>query len=87
MYVHSPDVPMSFVKSVCALVFYGLPLLWGKFSSFSAATANHYNLAFFIPPGTHHCCVERSSMKLGLPQDSSQHFYTCQAVEIEPQTF
>ena len=28
-----------------------------------AAIANHYRLAFFVPPGTHHCWVDRGSME------------------------
>ena len=28
---------------------------------FAAAIANHYNLACFVPPGTHFCWVDRGS--------------------------
>ena len=36
--------------------------LVGEFSTFSAANAIH-NSSIFVPPGTHHCWVDRSSMK------------------------
>ena len=36
-------------------------LLWGEFSAFSAAIAIH-NSPLFIPPGTHHCWVDRGGM-------------------------
>ena len=36
-------------------------LLWGELSAFSAANAIH-NCVFFIPPGTHHCWVDRGGM-------------------------
>ena len=29
---------------------------------FAAAIANHYNLAFLVPPGTHHCWVDRGGV-------------------------
>ena len=41
------------------------------FGHFTTATANHYNLAFFVPPDTHHCWVGR-------------HFYTWPVVGIKP---
>ena len=37
--------------------------LWGEFSTFSAAIANHYKSAFFIPPGTHHYWMDRGSIE------------------------
>ena len=36
-------------------------LLWGEFSAFSAAIAIH-NSPLFVPPGTHHCWVDRGGM-------------------------
>ena len=37
-------------------------LLWGEFSAFSTANAIHYS-QFFVPPGTHHCWVDRDGMR------------------------
>ena len=53
-------------------------LLWGEFSVFSAANAIH-NSPFYVPPGTHHCWVDRGGMiweacptpTHGLQRDSS----------------
>ena len=36
-------------------------LLWGQFRAFSAAVAIH-NSPLFVPPGTHHCWVNRGGM-------------------------
>ena len=36
-------------------------LLWGEFSAFSAAIVIH-NSPLFVPPGTHHCWVDRGGM-------------------------
>ena len=36
-------------------------LLWEEFSAFSAAIAIH-NSPLFVPPGTHHCWVDRGGM-------------------------
>ena len=36
-------------------------LLWREFSAFSAAIAIH-NSPLFVPPGTHHCWVDRGGM-------------------------
>ena len=35
--------------------------LWGEFSAFSAASVIH-NSPLFVPPGTHHCWVDRGGM-------------------------
>ena len=32
------------------------------FAHFAAAIANHYNFSFLVPPGTHHCWVDRGGM-------------------------
>ena len=37
-------------------------VLWGEFSTFSAANAIH-NFPIFTPPGIHHCWVGRGSME------------------------
>ena len=44
----------------------------GEFSAFSAANAIH-NFPVFIPPGTHHCWVDRGSM---VWEVFAQHLYT-----------
>ena len=41
-------------------------LLWGEFSAFSVADAIH-NSPLFIPPGTHHCWVDRGSIWKACP--------------------
>ena len=46
----------------CSLISYG-----GKsaFVHSAAAVANLYNVAFFVPPGTHHCLVGGGSVEIG----------------------
>ena len=46
---------------VFELSFAWFHLLWGEFSAFSAAIAIP-NSPLFVPPGTHHCWVDRGGM-------------------------
>ena len=65
--IYHPDIPMSLTD--CAVTLLVLEntllqshLLWGEFSMFSAARANHYNSTLFVPPGTHCWWMDRDSL-------------------------
>ena len=66
VHVHIPDIPMSSADCIITplVLEYTLlqPNLWGEFWPFSAGKAIDYNSAFFIPPGTHYCWLDRGSM-------------------------
>ena len=50
--IYAPDILYSLISS-------------GEnsaFAHFAAAIANHYNFSFLVPPGTHHCWVDRASV-------------------------
>ena len=51
----------QFTPLVLELSLVQFHLLWGEFSTFSAAIAIH-NSPLFIPSGTHHCWVDRGGM-------------------------
>ena len=58
---HRVQQTSQFTPLVLELSLVRSHLLWGEFSAFSAAIAIH-NSPFFVPPGTHHCWVDRGGM-------------------------
>ena len=65
VHVYSPDIPMSsvdytFYTWVLEHTFFYSLICRGElensvFLHSVAAVANHYNIAFFVTPGIHHC--------------------------------
>ena len=58
---HRVQQTSQFTPLVLELFLVRSHLLWGDFSAFSAAIAIH-NSSLFVPPGTHHCWVDRGGM-------------------------
>ena len=58
---HRVQQTSQFTPLVLELSLVRSHLLWGEFSAFSAAIAIH-NSPLFVPPGTHHCWVDRGGM-------------------------
>ena len=58
---HRVQQTSQFTPLVLELSLVRSHLLWGEFSAFSAAIAIH-NSPLFVPPGTHHCWVNRGGM-------------------------
>ena len=58
---HRVQQTSQFTPLVLELSLIRSHLLWGEFSAFSAAIAIH-NSPLFVPPGTHHCWVDRGGM-------------------------
>ena len=58
---HRVQQTSQFTPLVLELSLVWSHLLWGEFSAFSAAIAIH-NSPLFVPPGTHHCWVDRGGM-------------------------
>ena len=58
---HRVQQTSEFTPLVSELSLIWSHLLWGEFSEFSAGIAIHNSL-LFVPPGTHHCWVDRGSM-------------------------
>ena len=58
---HQVQQILQFTPLVLELSLVRSHLLWGEFSAFSAAIAIH-NSPLFVPPGTHHCWVDRGGM-------------------------
>ena len=58
---HRVQQTSQFTPLVLELSLVRSHLLWGEFSAFSAADAIH-NSPLFVPPGTHHCWVDRGGM-------------------------
>ena len=58
---HRVQQTSQFTPLVLELSLVQSHLLWGEFSAFSAAIAIH-NSPLFVPPGTHHCWVDRGGM-------------------------
>ena len=58
---HRVQQTSQFTPLVLELSLVHSHLLWGEFSAFSAAIAIH-NSPLFVPPGTHHCWVDRGGM-------------------------
>ena len=58
---HRVQQTSQFISLILELSLVRSHLLWGEFSTFSAAIAIH-NSPLFVPPGTHHCWVDRGGM-------------------------
>ena len=58
---HRVQQTSQFTPLVLELSLVRSHLLWGEFSTFSAAIAIH-NSPFFVPLATHHCWVDRGGM-------------------------
>ena len=58
---HQVQQTSQFTPLVLELSLIRSHLPWGEFNAFSAANAIH-NSPFFVPPGTHHCWVDRGGM-------------------------
>ena len=63
---------LQFTPLVLELSLIRSHLLWGEFSAFSAADAIH-NFPIFVPPGTHHCWVDRGGMVWEVLPNTSTH--------------
>ena len=63
-----PDIPLSSVDctgytSGTGTHSFTVSFSLGSFAHFAATIANHYDVAFFVPPGTNHCWVSRGSIQ------------------------
>ena len=64
--IYTPALELSLIRS---------HLAWGEFSAFSAVNAIH-SFPVFVPPGTHHCWVDRGGMVWEVLPNTSTHELT-----------
>ena len=71
----SPRVQQTaqFTPLVSELILIRSHLLWEEFSAFSAANAISQFSIFFVPPGTHHCWVDRGGLVWEVLPNTSTH--------------